>query len=265
MALAAVDIALAAAAFVRYQRQRRFAVDAAHALPVVGRQRLLDELNVQLGQLARIGDRLVRAPAAVGVHAEGHVGFAAQGTHDFQVVFRAQFDLVNRKTRHFTQLGQHRCNRIDANGEIGARHALDRKVPEFVERRPLALAPEIPGRHVEGAERKGVVGQERGGFIPEAGGIEVGKGFDHGADLLEGGAQSVEGDAIVVIGGGLAIAAMAAILQGDDQRGLLILRFARNAERMAQAQYEVLPGDLDFRGCHGERPHFRGVLFSICL
>ena len=56
------------ATFVGDDRQRALSIDALHAFPIGGLQRLFNEFDAELFQLGREGNGLVRRPRGIGVN-----------------------------------------------------------------------------------------------------------------------------------------------------------------------------------------------------
>ena len=226
MADAAVHVGFADAAFVGDDRQGRLLVDALHFAPLVGRQRLLDELDAELRELMRVLDRLIGVPAAVGVDAEDGVGVLAQLADDLEIVLRAELDLVDRPARHFEQLLHHHLDRVDADGEVRLRDAIGRQPPQLVDWRTLLFAPQVVRRLIESALSERVSLEDRPRLVPELLGIERFGRLDDRSNRFQRLAHQFERGAVVLVRRRFAEAAVDAVGQFHDQRRLHARRFA---------------------------------------
>ena len=83
------------AALVDIERQRRAAVEPGQAFEILGRQRLLDELDAQPGERRQQTQGLVARPAAVGVDPQRLARALPDPLHRPEVIGAPDLDLEN--------------------------------------------------------------------------------------------------------------------------------------------------------------------------
>src|SRR5690606_38207766 len=133
------DVGLDLTAFVSDHWQDALGDDALHFIPAIGRQRLLDEFHAELLEQRRVGDRLLRRPAAIDVDARSRIDMLSQRAHDLDIVRRAELNLIDRPARKLLQFGDHRWHVRDANGVVARRNVVEAQAPQL----PYWLAAQL--------------------------------------------------------------------------------------------------------------------------
>src|SRR4029077_14225815 len=137
------DVARHDAALIDYHREDPAPPHGRHALEVVGRQRLLDELDAVFLQDGEHGQRAIAGPAGVGVHAERLVRGVANRAENRVIAIRAELDLQDRVRGRLAYFLPYLFGRVEADREGEARRARRIEAPQPPHGLLQALADEI--------------------------------------------------------------------------------------------------------------------------
>ena len=172
---------------------------------------------------------------------------AAKFADDGEIVRRAKLDFVDGPTWHFSKLGDHAIDRVEADRKIRQRHTFGRESPQSVDGRSELLAPQVVCCLVERAECKWAVGEIRRHRGPKLRWIgELGR-LKLRSDGLDRSDHAIVRRIVIAVRRCFAVAGVAGFAKLDNQRLLHADGAARNREGMFKRQVELVKAKLHCR------------------
>ncbi len=168
----------------------------------------------------------------------------AEGADDGEVIVGSELDLVDRPALELGQLGDHPVDRVDPDRVITARAGIEAESPEFPDRGPAQLAPEVVGGFVEGAEGEAVVAETGPEEFPELGRILQPVAGDEGPAILEVAPHRLDRHIVAVGTRPFPVSADAILPQFDEQVVLHSGGAERDREGMAHGQVQVAEDEI---------------------
>ena len=231
------------------QRDAGALLEPGHALGVRRRQRLLDELGVEVLEDREGRCRPLAVPPLVGVVAERHVGqLGLETARQVEIAVEPELDLERAERRGGARLRQHLLRRADGDGVRGP-HRRTGEPEHPPDRLAGLLAGEVPG----GGAEAGPQGRHARRRQPLAERLDAGRPFEVGDVRREVGEQVHVALALLSVPGvrgALSQTHQGAVAQLHHEAGELAVRPARDAERRGGAQVEAACRDE----CHGLHP-----------
>ncbi len=207
-----------------------------HALGVGRRQRLLDELGVEVFEDRERGRGLLAVPSLVGVVAEGGVRqLELEAARQLQVAVEPELDLERAERGGGARLRQHVLRRADGDGVRGP-HGRTGESEHPPDRLAGLLAGEVPGGGAEAGPQGRHARRHRLAVHLDPGRpLQVG---DLRCELAQEAHVAVAVLAVPRVGGALSDADEVSLPQLDDEPLELAVAPARDPERRRAAQVE---------------------------